>query len=152
MLATDLLNINKEPNANWIDSNDIIFGRSVTLNDQKFDGKSLYFQLYRNTEKWRSYITYRDFSPNFQADVGFVVKNNRKWATLYHTYQTFPNKPALQFLSFGTKADIVYTYEDYLKTISVDGILNIKTLFNTEISYTFDFDAFNIAFDICFSL
>ena len=136
------LNINKEPNANWIDSNDIIFGRSVTLNDQKFDGKSLYFQLYRNTEKWRSYITYRDFSPNFQADVGFVVKNNRKWATLYHTYQTFPNKPALQFLSFGTKADIVYTYEDYLKTISVDGILSIKTLFNTEISYTFDFDAF----------
>mgnify|MGYP001477160770 FL=1 len=73
---------------------------------------------------------------------GFVVKNNRKWATLYHTYQTFPNKPALQFLSFGTKADIVYTYEDYLKTISVDGILSIKTLFNTEISYTFDFDAF----------
>ena len=135
-------NTNKEPNANWIDSNDFIFDRSVILNNQKFDGKSLYFQLYRNTKKWRSYITYRDFSPNFQADVGFVVKNNRKWATLYHTYQIFPNKPALQFLSFGTKADIVYTYEDYLKTISVDGILSIKTLFNTEISYTFDFDAF----------
>ncbi len=135
-------NTNKEPNANWIDSNDFIFDRSVILNNQKFDGKSLYFQLYRNTKKWRSYITYRDFSPNFQADVGFVVKNNRKWATLYHTYQIFPNKPALQFLSFGTKADIIYTYEDYLKTISVDGILSIKTLFNTEISYTFDFDAF----------
>ena len=87
-------------------------------------------------------MTYRDFSPNFQADVGFVVKNNRRWATLYHAYQVFPNKPALQFLSFGTKADIVYTYEDYLKTISVDAILSVKTLFNTEITYTLDFDAF----------
>ena len=136
------LNLNKEPVADWIESEDNIFGRSVVLDNQNFNGKSLYFQLYRNTQKWRSYLTYRDFSPNFQADVGFVVKNNRRWATLYHTYQVFPNKPALQFLSFGTKADIVYTYEDYLKTISVDAILSVKTLFNTEITYTLDFDAF----------
>ncbi len=136
------LNLNKEPVADWIESKDNIFGRSVVLDNQNFNGKSLYFQLYRNTQKWRSYLTYRDFSPNFQADVGFVVKNNRRWATLYHTYQVFPNKPALQFLSFGTKADIVYTYEDYLKTISVDAILSLKTLFNTEITYTLDFDAF----------
>ena len=136
------LNFNKEPNADWIDSEDNIFGRTVTLDNQIFTGKSLNIQLYRNTEKWMSYLTYRDFSPNFQADVGFIVKNNRKWGTLYHTYQTFPNKPALQYFSIGTKADILYTYEDYLKTISIDGILSIKTLFNTEINYTHDRDVF----------
>ena len=136
------LNFNKEPNADWIDSNDNIFGRTVTLDNQTFTGKSINIQLYRNTEKWMSYLTYRDFSPNFQADVGFIVKNNRKWGTLYHAYQTFPNKPALQYFSIGTKADILYTYEDYLKTISVDGILSIKTLFNTEINYTHDRDIF----------
>ncbi len=136
------LNFNKEPNADWIESNDNIFGRTVTLDSQKFTGKSINIQLYRNTEKWMSYLTYRDFSPNFQADVGFIVKNNRKWGTLYHAYQTFPNKPALQYFSIGTKADILYTYEDYLKTISVDGILSIKTLFNTEINFTHDRDVF----------
>ena len=136
------LNFNKEPNADWIDSNDNIFGRTVTLDNQTFTGKSINIQLYRNTEKWMSYLTYRDFSPNFQADVGFIVKNNRKWGTLYHAYQTFPNKPALQYFSIGTKADILYTYEDYLKTISVDGILSIKTLFNTEINFTHDRDLF----------
>jgi len=136
------LNFNKEPNADWIDSNDNIFGRTVTLDNQTFTGKSINIQLYRNTEKWMSYLTYRDFSPNFQADVGFIVKNNRKWGTLYHAYQTFPNKPALQYFSIGTKADILYTYEDYLKTISVDGILSIKTLFNTEINFTHDRDVF----------
>lgn len=136
------LNFNKEPNADWIESNDNIFGRTVTLDNQTFTGKSINIQLYRNTEKWMSYLTYRDFSPNFQADVGFIVKNNRKWGTLYHAYQTFPNKPALQYFSIGTKADILYTYEDYLKTISVDGILSIKTLFNTEINFTHDRDVF----------
>ena len=136
------LNFNKEPNADWIDSNDNIFGRTVTLDNQTFTGKSINIQLYRNTEKWMSYLTYRDFSTNFQADVGFIVKNNRKWGTLYHAYQTFPNKPALQYFSIGTKADILYTYEDYLKTISVDGILSIKTLFNTEINFTHDRDVF----------
>ena len=136
------LNFNNEPNADWIDSDDNIFGRTVTLDDQTFTGKSLNIQLYRNTEKWMSYLTYRDLSPNFQADVGFVVKNNRKWGTLYHAYQIFPNKPALQYFSIGTKADILYTYEDYLKTISIDGILSIKTLFNTEINYTHDRDVF----------
>ena len=136
------LNFNKEPNADWIESNDNIFGRTVTLDSQTFTGKSINIQLYRNTEKWMSYLTYRDFSPNFQADVGFIVKNNRKWGTLYHAYQTFPNKPALQYFSIGTKADILYTYEDYLKTISVDGILSIKTLFNTEINFTHDRDVF----------
>jgi len=136
------LNFNKEPNADWIDSNDNIFGRTVTLDNETFTGKSINIQLYRNTEKWMSYLTYRDFSPNFQADVGFIVKNNRKWGTLFHAYQTFPNKPALQYFSIGTKADILYTYEDYLKTISVDGILSIKTLFNTEINFTHDRDVF----------
>ena len=136
------LNFNEEPLADWIDTEDQILNRSVKLNKERFKGKSLYFQLYRNTQKWKSYFTYKDISPNFQADLGFVVKNNRRWATLYHTYQLFPNKPAMQFFSIGTKADVLYTYQDYLKTISIDGIISLKTLFNTEINYTYDWDIF----------
>jgi hypothetical protein len=136
------LNYNEEPLADWIDTEDQLSDRSIALNKERFNGKSIYFQLYRNTQKWKSYLTYKDISPNFQADVGFVVKNNRRWATLYHTYQLFPNKPAIQFFSIGTKADVLYTYQDYLKTISIDGIISLKTLFNTEINYTYDWDAF----------
>ena len=136
------LNFNEEPLADWIDTEDQLSDRSIALNKERFNGKSIYFQLYRNTQKWKSYLTYKDISPNFQADVGFVVKNNRRWATLYHTYQVFPNKPAIQFFSIGTKADVLYTYQDYLKTISFDGIISLKTLFNTEINYTYDWDAF----------
>ncbi len=136
------LNFNEEPLADWIDTKDQVAGRSIALNKERFKGNLFFLQLYRNTEHWKSYFTFSDTSPNFQADAGFIVKNNRRWATLSHAYQLFPNKPAIQFLSVGTKADILYTYQDYLKTISIDGLVSIKTLFNTEINYTYDWDVF----------
>ncbi|MDG2062359.1 MAG: DUF5916 domain-containing protein [Flavobacteriaceae bacterium] len=53
-----LTNFNQEPEADWIDSQDRIEGRSVALNQDKFGGSALYVQLSRNTEHWKSYIFY----------------------------------------------------------------------------------------------
>ncbi|MDA9879445.1 carbohydrate binding family 9 domain-containing protein [Flavobacteriaceae bacterium] len=137
-----LANFNQEPEANWIDSQDAILGRSVALNKEKFGGSAFYFQLYRNTEHWKSYIYYRNITPEYQANVGFVVKNNRRWGTFFHEYQNFINKKGLQFFSIGTKADLNYTFQNYLKAISLDGIFSVKTFLNTTIEYTYDWDVF----------
>ena len=137
-----LTNFNQEPEADWIDSQDRIEGRSVALNQDKFGGSALYVQLSRNTEHWKSYIFYRNITPEYQANVGFVVKNNRRWGTIFHEYQNFINKKGLQFFSIGTKADVVYTFQDYLKALSIDGIFAIKTFLNTTIEYTYDWDVF----------
>ena len=51
----------------------------------------------------------------FQNIVGFVVKNNRRWGTVFHKYQNILNKPGLQSFGFGTKIDVVYTFEDLYK-------------------------------------
>lgn len=137
-----LLNFNEEPQANWITSEDTIRGRSVALNQEKYTGSAFYFQLYRNTEHWKSYFFFRNINPEYQANVGFVVKNNRRWGTLYHEYQNFINKKGLQFFSIGTKADLNYTFQNYLKAISIDGILSVRTFLNTVIDYTYDWDIF----------
>ena len=137
-----LANFNQEPEADWIDRQDRIEGRSVALNQDKFSGSALYVQLSRNTEHWKSYIFYRNITPEYQANVGFVVKNNRRWGTIFHEYQNFINKKGLQFFSVGTKADVVYTFQDYLKAVSIDGIFGIKTYLNTTIDYTYDWDVF----------
>ena len=137
-----LANFNQEPEADWIESQDAIKGRSVALNQDKFGGSALYFQLYRNTEHWKSYVYYRNITPEYQANVGFVVKNNRRWGTFFHEYQNFINKKGLQFFSVGTKADLNYTFQNYLKAISIDGILSVKTLLNTTLQYTYDWDIF----------
>ena len=137
-----LANFNQEPEADWIDNLDRIEGRSVALNQDKFNGSALYVQLSRNTEHWKSYVYYRNITPEYQANVGFVVKNNRRWGTVFHEYQNFINKKGLQFFSIGTKADINYTFQDYLKAVSIDGILGIITYLNTTIDYTYDWDIF----------
>ncbi|MEK9851445.1 MAG: hypothetical protein VW441_00535 [Flavobacteriaceae bacterium] len=86
-----LTNFNQEPEANWITSEDRIEGRTVALNQEKYMGSAFYLQLYRNTEHWKSYFFFRNITPEYQAYVGFVVKINRRWGTLYHEYQNFFN-------------------------------------------------------------
>ena len=142
-LTYELLgNFNKEPNANWIDSEDQLEGRTIKLDQDRFKGSAFYLQLYRNTEHWKTYLYLRNISPEYQANVGFVVKNNRRWATLFHEYQNFINKKGLQFFSFGTKADVNYTFDNNLKNVSLDGIFSVKTFLNTTINYTYDWDVF----------
>jgi hypothetical protein len=142
-LTYELLgNFNKEPNADWIDSEDQNQGKTVKLDQERFNGSAFYLQLYRNTEHWKTYLYLRNISPEYQANVGFVVKNNRRWATIFHEYQNFINKKWLQFFSIGTKADINYTFDNNLKNVSLDGIINIKTSLNTTINYTYDWDIF----------
>jgi len=137
-----LTNFNQEPEAHWIETEDQIQGRSVALNKEKYGVSAVYLQLYRNTEHWKSYFFYRDISPEYQANVGFVVKNNRRWGTFFHEYRNFINKKGLQFFSIGTKADLNYTFQNYLKAVSIDGIFSLRTYLNTTIQYTYDWDIF----------
>ena len=143
-------NFNQEPNKNWIDSSDKIGDRSIMLDGEQFNGDALYLTFERNTEHWKSYFTYRNISPDYQTDVGFVVKNNRRWATLRHMYQNIVDKKNLRSFELGTKLDVNYTFDNNLKTISLDGEFQIETIGNTEISYTYDWDIFKNFMDIDF--
>ena len=143
-------NFNQEPNKNWIDSSDKIGDRSIMLDGEQFNGDALYLTFERNTEHWKSYFTYRNISPDYQTDVGFVVKNDRRWATLRHMYQNIVDKKNLRSFELGTKLDVNYTFDNNLKTISLDGEFQIETIGNTEISYTYDWDTFKNFMDIDF--
>ena len=137
-------NINKEPVSNWIETNDFIKGKSVKLDGDKLRGNAFYFEVYRNTENWKSFFSFSNISPNYQSDVGFMVKNNRRWTTFFQSYQNYLNKKALQFFSIGSKLDVLYTFENNLKTISLDGIITLRTLFGSLIEYTYDWDIYKL--------
>lgn len=134
-------NVNQEPVQDWIDTDERIQGKTIALDGDKLDGDALYVQLYRKTEFWRSYLYYRNISPQYRADIGFVVKNNRQWGTFYHEYLNILNKPGIQSFGFGTKIDMVYTFEKLYKNFSVDLFASLKTYGQTELSYTLDYDA-----------
>jgi hypothetical protein len=144
-------NINEEPINDWIDTDATINGKTIALDGDKVNGDALYIQLYRKTEHWQSYLFYRNISPQYRSDVGFVVKNNRRWGTLFHEYNNIINKPALQSFSFGTKIDLVYTFEDLYKNFSIDLFASLKTYGQTEVRYTLDYDAVKTFLEVRFN-
>jgi len=133
-------NFNEEPVSDWIETDATINGKTIALDGDKINGDAFYIQLYRKTEHWQSYLYYRNISPQYRSDVGFVVKNNRRWGTLFHEYINIINKPAVQSFGFGTKVDVVYTFEDLYKNFSIDLFASLKTYGQTRLSYTLDYD------------
>ena len=143
-------NNTREPEQDWIDTTATIEDNTIALDGEKINGHAFYAQLYRKTEFWQSYLFYRGLSPQYRADVGFVVKNNRRWWTLYHAYLNILNKPAIQSFGFGTKIDLVHTYQDMHKNFSIDFFASLKTYGQTEIKYTLDYDGVKTFLNIRF--
>ncbi len=133
---------NVEPVQDWLDTDKTRFGHSIRLDGEKYHGDALFAQVFRNTEHWKSYLFYRQLSPHYQADVGFVVKNNRKHTTLYHEYQNIINTPLVQSFGFGFKGDYVYTFQQRREALSTDLFFQMKMLGNTALAVVYDYDWF----------
>ena len=139
--AFDILkNFNLEPNSNWIDSDDYFGARTINLDGEKFNGTGISLGITRKTERWTTYVGYKHIDPNYRADVGFAVKNDRKWITLLQSHNKFWDNGFIKTASFTVKKDILYDFTNNLDVMSLDG--SIKTTFkgNTEFSYYYDYD------------
>ncbi|MDG2342642.1 MAG: hypothetical protein P8L24_06245 [Cytophagales bacterium] len=140
-LTFDLLkNYNEEPKNDWIDSDDYFNEYSVRLDGEKFNGNGLFIGLSRNTENWRTYLGYKYIDPEYRADVGFAVKNDRKWLTYYQSYKSFYEKRFLQNLEYSIKYDMLHNFNNKLDVISLDGKISAEFKGNTEFSITHDYD------------
>ena len=140
-LTFDLLkNYNEEPKNDWIDSDDYFNEYSVRLDGEKFNGNGLFIGLSRNTENWRTYLGYKYIDPEYRADVGFAVKNDRKWLTYYQSYKSFYEKRFLQNLEYSIKYDMLHDFNNKLDVISLDGKISAGFKGNTEFSITHDYD------------
>ena len=140
-LTFDLIkNYNEEPKNDWIDSDDYFNEYSVRLDGEKFNGNGLFIGLSRNTENWRTYLGYKYIDPEYRADVGFAVKNDRKWLTYYQSYKSFYEKRFLQNLEYSIKYDMLHNFNNKLDVISLDGKISAGFKGNTEFSITHDYD------------
>ena len=140
-ISLDILkNFNEEPNVNWIDSEDTFNNKSVKLDGEKFNGTGISVGLLRSTENWTTYLGYKHINPEYRADVGFAVKNDRKWLTFYQSYKKNWDKGFFKGTSYAIKKDILYDFNNNIDVMSLDAILNADIIGNTKISYIYDFD------------
>ncbi len=140
-LTFDLIkNYNEEPRNDWIDTDDYFNEYSVKLDGEKFNGNGVFIGLSRNTENWRTYLGYKYIDPEYRADVGFAVKNDRKWLTFFQNYESFYEKRFLQKIEYSIKYDMLHNFDNKLDVISLDGKISAGFKGNTEISITHDYD------------
>ena len=133
-------NFNKEPVANWIESEETFLDKTVKLDGEEFKGSASYIRLSRNTEHWNTNIFYKGISPGFRADVGFVPRINRRLVSIYHGYEAFYDKKYLKEFSTSLRGDINYNYDNKLKTKNFDFNISIKTFGKTEIAYVYEYN------------
>lgn len=140
-LTFDLIkNYNEEPENDWIESEDYFDEYSVRLDGDRFRGNGMFIGLSRNTENWRTYLGYKYIDPEYRADVGFAVKNDRKWLTYYQSYKSFYEKRFIQNLEYSIKYDMLHNFNNKLDVISLDGRISAGFKGNSEISITHDYD------------
>ena len=106
-----LKNYNEEPNTNWIDSEDTFNSKTVRLDGEKFNGTGVSLGFLRSTENWTTYLGYKHINPEYRADVGFAVKNDRKWLTFYQSYKKNWDKGFFKGASYGIITDQEITGE-----------------------------------------
>ena len=147
-LTFDVLkNYNQEPTNYWINSEDYFNEYSVNLDGEKFNGNGVFIGLSRKTENLRTYLGYKYIDPGYRADVGFAVKNDRKWLTFFQNYESFYEKRFLQKIEYSVKYDMLHDFNNRLNVISLDGKIAASFKGNTNLSITHDYDFFTYYLD-----
>ena len=101
-----------EPNRDWIDSSDMQGNKTVALDGENKKGNGLFLSLDRNTKNWNTFFYYSQYSPNFEAPIGFVTQNNSRNTELIQQYQLFSkskDKMVQQFTA-NMGSEVLYNY------------------------------------------
>ena len=134
------LNNNKEPVANWIDSDKKYGERSVQLDGETINGNAVYATIRRDTEVWRSFIEYTQLSDGFRSDVGFITTNNQKKYTLWHSFNQYPNKDFIKRYRVSLRQDFEYSYSHDISRSNFQGYLGFLTVLNTDVLYNYEYN------------
>lgn len=133
-------NSNKEPIADWIDSNNLFGNYTAKLDGESFSGTGVFAEIRRETENWRSFFQYTSLSKGFRSDLGFIVENDLKEYTLWHSYYQFPNKELIKNYRVSLRHDLKYNQNHDISRSSFQTYLSFLTIFNTNVTYNYEYN------------
>jgi hypothetical protein len=133
-------NFNKEPIADWIDTDQIFGNYSVKLDGESFNGYSFFSEIRRETETWKSFIQYKAISDDFRSDIGFVTKNDIKQYDFWHSFYQYPNRKFLQNYRVSFRHEQTYDHDKVLKRASSQLYLQFLTLGDTNVFYNYEYN------------
>ena len=112
----------QEPEADWIDSEDVINNKTVALDGETKKGDAILFAVQRNTRNWNTQFNYQQYSPLYEAPLGFVTQTSIRNIELEHQYTYFPHKKngLIQLLRFNVGSEMTFNYNKIRKYFDVN--------------------------------
>ena len=111
----------QEPISDWIDSEDVINATTVALDGEKKQGDALLFAIQRNTRNWNTQFNYQQYSPLYEAPLGFVTQTSIRNMELEQRYTHYPSKKEglIQLLRFNVGSEMTFNYNQIRKYFDV---------------------------------
>ncbi|MBM4169985.1 MAG: carbohydrate binding family 9 domain-containing protein [Ignavibacteria bacterium] len=122
----------KEPNDRTLFSNTRRFGSTeytAAFDGQEFSGTALDVELEREAETYSFEISYRDISPTFQTQNGFVTRNDQRFVRFDHQVMFYPDNGILDRARIFHDGGFAFNHEGIRRDLwmSVGGSLEFKS-------------------------
>jgi len=129
----------EEPNKDWISSSDVIEGKTVVLDGEKFSGNALSIGFNRISEHWATSIDYDQLSPLFRTDMGFVTQNNFREFSFEQRYFNRRDKKVTNYFA-KIETEIRYNFNGKLKRVHLLPIysMSFKNGFSFDYAYSYN--------------
>lgn len=82
---------------------------------QEYNGTAFQADFVRNARTYSFRLTYRDLSPTFQAEDGYIFENDLRTLEMDHTVQFYPNTPLMDWWGIDLDSFLHFNYEDARK-------------------------------------
>ncbi len=135
----------EEPNKDWMSSSDVIEGKTVALDGEKFSGNALSIGFNRISEHWATSIDYDQLSPLFRADMGFITQNNFREFSFEQSYFNRRDKKVTNYFA-KIETEIRYNSSGKLKRVHLLPIysMSFKNGFSFDYAYSYNvFEEYN---------
>ena len=90
-------------------------GYNATFNGERYQGTAANIQIMRNARDYGFNLSYRDYSPTFQAHNGFVSGNDNRMVFFNNWYSFYPNNEYLDLWNVELDAGLHYNYDGVRK-------------------------------------
>ena len=135
-----LMSNTRELNDTNIVSDPTFFGNTrftKAFDGQEYDGTGFQTDFRRDARHYSFRLTYKDFSPTFQAEDGYVFSNDLRTVDMEHTLLFYPNTPLVDNCGFDLESGLHFDYQGSRKEswVMPSLILNLKS--QTQIQATY---------------
>ncbi len=109
-----LLSNTRELNDTNMVSDPTFFGNTrftKAFDGQEYDGTGFQTDFKRNAREYSFRLTYKDFSPTFQAEDGYVFSNDLRTVDMEHSLQFYPNTSLVDYWGVDLESGLHFDYQ-----------------------------------------